>query len=54
MKAKKIGIRVAGAVNLLGGGGIINLTPGSAAFVGMVTLDASGKIKISGNPNLIG
>ena len=54
MKAKKIGIRVAGVVNLLGGGGIINLTPGSAAFVGMVTLDASGKIKISGNPNLIG
>lgn len=54
MKAKSISVNVAGIVNLLGGGGIINLTPGSGAFVGMVTLDASGGIKVSGNPNLIG
>lgn len=54
MKAKKISIRVAGVANFLGGGGVLNLTPGSAAFVGLVTLDASGAIKISGNPNLIG
>jgi type VI secretion system secreted protein VgrG len=54
MKAKTINITVAGMVNLLGGGGIVNLTPASCAFVGMVTLDASGGIKISGNPNLVG
>jgi type VI secretion system secreted protein VgrG len=54
IKAKsKVRIRVAGLVNLLGGGGILNMTPGSIAFVGMVTLDASGSIKISGNPNLM-
>lgn len=54
MKAKKISIKVAGMANLLGGGGIINLTPGWASFVGLVTLDASGSITISGNPNLVG
>lgn len=54
MKAKTITVNVGGVVNLLGGGGIINLTPGSCAFVGMVTLDASGAIKVSGNPNLVG
>ncbi len=53
IKAKKVSIRVGGVANLLGGGGVINLTPGSVAFVGMVTLDASGSIKISGNPNLM-
>ncbi|XXX80854.1 type VI secretion system tip protein TssI/VgrG [Sorangium sp. So ce134] len=52
--AKKVSIRVLGVANFLGGGGILNLTPGSAAFVGLVTLDASGKITISGNPNLVG
>lgn len=54
MKASSVSIRVAGTANLLGGGGIINLTPGSAAFVGLVALDASGSIKLSGNPNLVG
>lgn len=54
MKAKTINITVGGIVNLLGGGGILNLTPASCSFVGMVTLDASGGIKVSGNPNLVG
>ncbi len=53
-KAKKIKVMVGGVANLLGGGGILNLTPASAAFVGLVTLNASGKIKVSGNPNLVG
>jgi len=52
--AKKVAIRVLGVANFLGGGGILNMTPGSVAFVGLVTLDASGSIKISGNPNLVG
>jgi type VI secretion system secreted protein VgrG len=52
--AKKISIKVLGVANFLGGGGILNLTPASASFVGMVTLDASGSIKVSGNPNLVG
>jgi type VI secretion system secreted protein VgrG len=54
MKAKKINILVGGVANLLGGGGVLNMTPASVAFVGIVTLDASGSIKISGNPNLVG
>ncbi|MEZ4447381.1 MAG: type VI secretion system tip protein TssI/VgrG [Polyangiaceae bacterium] len=53
-KAPKINIMVGGVANLLGGGGILNLTPASATFTGIVTLDASGKIKLSGNPNLVG
>lgn len=52
--AKKVTIRVLGMANLLGGGGILNLTPASASFGGLVVLDASGTIKLSGNPNLIG
>ncbi len=54
MKGKKVSIRVLGICNLLGGGGIINLTPASATFIGAITLDASGAITISGNPNLVG
>lgn len=54
IKGKKVTIRVAGIANFLGGGGILNMTPGSASFVGLVVLDASGKITISGNPNLVG
>lgn len=54
LKGKKVSINVGGMVNLLGGGGVLNMTPGSAAFVGVVTLDASGSITISGNPNLVG
>lgn len=54
MKAKSIKILVAGAANLLGGGGILNMTPGSASFVGLVTIKASGSLKISGAPNLVG
>ncbi|XYH96674.1 type VI secretion system Vgr family protein [Sorangium sp. So ce1128] len=52
--APKVAIRVLGVANFLGGGGILNLTPASASFVGLVTLDASGKVTISGNPNLVG
>jgi type VI secretion system secreted protein VgrG len=40
--------------NLLGGGGNINLTPATAAMTALVTLDASGGITVSGNPNLVG
>ncbi len=54
MKGSKVSINVLGVANLLGGGGIVNLTPASASFVGMVTLDASGAIKVSGSPNLLG
>lgn len=52
--AKKVAIRVLGIANLLGGGGVVNLTPASASFAGIVVLDASGSIKFSGNPNLVG
>ncbi|WP_437305813.1 type VI secretion system Vgr family protein [Sorangium sp. So ce388] len=52
--AKSISVKVLGVANLLGGGGVLNMTPGSVAFVGLITLDASGSIKISGNPNLVG
>lgn len=54
LKGKKVSINVGGMVNLLGGGGIINMTPGSVAFVGLVTVNASGSVTISGNPNLVG
>lgn len=54
IKGKKVAIRVAGIANFLGGGGILNMTAGSASFVGLVVLDASGSITISGNPNLVG
>jgi len=53
-KAKKISVLVGGVANFLGGGGVLTLTPGSASFAGLITLDASGSIKISGNPNLVG
>lgn len=54
LQGKKVAIRVLGTANLLGGGGVLNLTPASATFVGVVTLDASGAITLSGNPNLVG
>ncbi|WP_437603818.1 type VI secretion system tip protein TssI/VgrG [Sorangium sp. So ce590] len=54
INAKKINILVGGVANLLGGGGVLTLTPASASFAGLITLDASGQIKISGNPNLVG
>jgi type VI secretion system secreted protein VgrG len=54
IKAKTISIKVLGVANFLGGGGVVTLTPGSASFVGIIGLDASGSIKISGNPNLVG
>lgn len=53
MKAKKIRFTVAGMANLLGGGGIVNLTPASATIIGLVTYKGSGGVKISGSPNLI-
>lgn len=54
IKSKSVSIKVAGVANLLGGGGILTLTAGSASFVGLVKCDASGSLKISGNPNLVG
>jgi type VI secretion system secreted protein VgrG len=54
MKAPKISVKVAGVANFLGGGGILTLTAGSASFTGLVKCDASGSLKISGNPNLVG
>lgn len=54
VSAKKITIEVGAAAALLGGGGIMALTAGSASFVGMVTIKASGKLKIKGAPNLPG
>jgi type VI secretion system secreted protein VgrG len=53
IKGSKVGIKVLGVANFLGGGGILTLTPASASFVGLVTFDAS-SITFSGNPNLIG
>jgi type VI secretion system secreted protein VgrG len=54
LKAKTITINVAGLANVLGGGAILNLTPGSASFVGLVTVSAEGAIKLSGAPNFAG
>lgn len=54
IEASSIQITVGGAVNMLGGGGVLNMTPGSVTLTGIVFLDASGAIKISGNPNLVG
>ena len=54
IKAKTIKISVGGALNMLGGGGILNMTPGSASFVGLVTLKGSNGVSISGAPNLVG
>lgn len=52
--AKKITIEVGAAAALLGAGGIMALTPASASFVGMVSIKASGALKIKGMPNLPG
>jgi len=54
MKAPKIKMTVAGAANFLGGGGILNMTPGSVSFVGIISVKGSSAIKISGAPNLVG
>jgi type VI secretion system secreted protein VgrG len=54
LKGSTVKILVGGMANFLGGGGIMNVTPGSVAFVGMVTLDASGEIQLTGSPNLVG
>ena len=54
IKSKSVHITVMGMANLIGGGGILNMSPGSIAFVGLVTLTASGSIKLSGAPNLVG
>lgn len=54
LSAKKITIQVGGAAALVGGGGVLALTAGSASFVGMVTIKASGTLKIKGAPNLPG
>ena len=53
MKAKKIKFTVAGTANLLGGGANVNLTPGTATFLGIVTIKGGSVVKLSGNPNMI-
>jgi type VI secretion system secreted protein VgrG len=52
--AKSISINVGGVVNILGGGGVLNMTPGSGSFVGLVTLKGSSGVSLSGAPNLVG
>ncbi len=52
IKAKKVSINVLGVCNFLGGGGVINLTPASATLGGLVVIDASGNVTITGNPNV--
>lgn len=54
LSGKKVKITVGGALVLSGGGAVLNLTPASAAIVGMVTANASGEVVVSGNPNLVG
>ncbi len=54
IKGSSVKILVGGMANFLGAGGILNVTPGSVAFVGNVSLDASGEIQLTGSPNLIG
>jgi type VI secretion system secreted protein VgrG len=54
IRADTIKITVGGVVNLLGGGGVLNMTPGSASFVGLVTLKGSNGVTMSGAPNLVG
>jgi type VI secretion system secreted protein VgrG len=54
MKAPKIKMTVAGVANFLGGGGILNVTPASISFVGLITVKGSTAIKVAGAPNLVG
>lgn len=54
IKAKTIKITVSGTATLLGGGGIVNMTPASIALVGMVTLKGSGGVEITGGPQMVG
>jgi type VI secretion system secreted protein VgrG len=54
MKAPTIKVTVAGIANFLGGGGIINMTPGSVSFVGIVGVKGSSAVKVTGGPNLVG
>jgi type VI secretion system secreted protein VgrG len=54
IRADTIKITVGGVVNLLGGGGVLNMTPGSASFVGLVTLKGSNGVTMTGAPNLVG
>jgi len=54
IRADSIKIVVGGVVNLLGGGGVLNMTPGSASFVGLVTLKGSSGVTMTGAPNLVG
>ncbi len=54
MKAPKIKLTVGGVANFLGGGGILNVTPASVSFVGIISVKGSSAIKINGAPNLVG
>ncbi len=54
IKAKTISIQAGAIVNVLGGGGIMTLTPGSGSFIGTATVKASGAVKLKGAPHLPG
>lgn len=52
VKAPTIRMTVLGTANFLGGGGILNLTPASASFLGLVTVNGRSGLKITGSPNV--
>jgi type VI secretion system secreted protein VgrG len=54
IKSKRVAITAGALANLVGGGATLTLTAGSASFVGVVGVDASGGLKLVGNPNLLG
>ena len=52
LKGKTIKITIAGTGTFLGGGGIVNVTPASATFIGLVTLSGSGGVELCGGPHM--
>ena len=54
VRAPTIEIVVTGMASFLGGGGVVNLTPASATFIGLITVSGSAGVEVSGMPNLVG
>ncbi len=54
IKSNRVTITAGAVVNLAGGGAAVTLTAGSATFLGVVRVDASGGLRIAGGPNLLG
>lgn len=54
LTGRSVSVAAGGAATLVGGGGTLVLAPGLVAFGGRITLDASGTVRIIGNPNLVG